>query len=123
MQPSSCLRKKNFSNIQMRLESPDIMTTKKMFLGETTTKKKLTPSAICNYCQIIECSETPSALRKLSAAVIRINSPSVVPNNMSTSKPQIKQRNRRCTCGKLLLHVRIIMETTVPVQTRTSKDT
>ena len=41
MQPSSCLRKKNFSNIQMRLESPDIMTTKKMFLGETTTKKKV----------------------------------------------------------------------------------
>jgi len=94
----------------MRLESPDIMTTKKMFLGETTTKKKL--SAV----------KKPNALKKLSA-VIRISSPSVVPNNMSSSKLQIKQRNPRCTCGELLLHVRIIMETTVPVQTRTSKDT
>jgi len=49
-------KKKTSSDIQMRLESPDIMTTKKMFLGETiTTKKKLPPSAIyiCNYCQII----------------------------------------------------------------------
>ena len=57
----------------------------------------------------------PNALKKLSA-VIRISSPSVVPNNMSSSKLQIKQRNPRCTCGELLLHVRIIMETTVPVQ-------
>jgi len=57
----------------------------------------------------------PNALKKLSA-VIRISSPSVVPNNMSSSKLQIKQGNPRCTCGELLLHVRIIMETTVPVQ-------
>ena len=34
-------KKKTSSDIQMRLESPDIMTTKKMFLGETTTKKKV----------------------------------------------------------------------------------
>jgi len=49
-------KKKTSSDIQTRLESPDIMTIKKMFLGETT-KKKLPPSAIymiiCNYCQII----------------------------------------------------------------------
>jgi len=52
----------------MRLESPDIMTTKKMFLGETTTKKKkLPPTAI--YMQllpnnIIECSEKTECIEK-----------------------------------------------------------
>jgi hypothetical protein len=48
----------------MRLESPDIMTTKKMLLGETTTKKNLPPSAISNYCQIIECSEKTECIEK-----------------------------------------------------------
>jgi hypothetical protein len=60
-------KKKTSSDIQMRLESPDIMTTKKMFLGETTTKKKLPPSAI--YMQllpnnIIECSEKTECIEK-----------------------------------------------------------
>ena len=53
---NACLRKKNIVlDIQMRLESsPYIMTTKKTLLRETTTKKKLPPSAISNYCQITE---------------------------------------------------------------------
>jgi len=61
-------KKKTSSDIQMRLESPDIMTTKKMFLGETATKKKVATISYI-YMQllpnnIIECSEKTKCIEK-----------------------------------------------------------
>ena len=62
-------KKKTSSDIQTRLESPDIMTIKKMFLGETTKKKVATISYIYDYMQllsnnIIECSEKTECIEK-----------------------------------------------------------